>query len=995
MTDEARAEVIDILNHTPNPEQLTEPFVCNEPIRAYPMSLRWSLQEADQNNPVKAIEFTRLERGSMPMYRFALYGENGAAVHSGPVVWMNSTTPLGEPPYWTLHLADNATSFEADVTARVHATPGPALLFVNFDGVPPGQGDFAIYATDLVASYCDDGNPCTDDTMIGPGLCRNDDNSNPCFLGNRCILDDRCVDGVCTKGSTERECPAGFDCLPAVGCAKLPDQGDDVAEIAEPTEDVIEDADGSETDAPANLCQGEVPVVCDEPAPCHAPGICNPETGQCEYAMMANESECDDDDPCTVGDLCLDGICTGSPKCDDDNPCTTDLCDGGAICSHVDLPPGSCDDGLPFTANDACVQEEAGTSCVGPVRDCSRTVTFGPMFAVSSIRVGVSCDLGEGLDVDGNPDTHAPDDFAFICSDGIDNWAALVAADANNALIEELATVTWGTVLMDFKHYVPGAGAFMLPLYAGMVDPDNASCRFTEESCDFLVSYYNFDSSCEPLYRFDDAVIDENTGILTAGGPGTDIMLTVPHDGQVFRGTIFNAQVRARVTFDDNGHVVAVAPESGANSIVAGALRPRELWDAFDTLYPGDGGTIVYELPGIGPIDKDFVQYMLFFLPGDMLVEVGGHAVTANSIGAVFQTNPASVTGFVDSCETIAECDDGLPFTAGDQCVETEDGPACEGEVPSCSITFGPLVAVNDVAIGAPGQGLDLDLNPGTCAPAPCTSGIDNQAAKYVGEANEALQQELATVTWGTILLDFKNYTTPGTDFVLPLYSGKVDPRNADCRFTDGTQTCAFEIPYYNFDSTCAPLYRFTDARITLSDDTHGTLFAGGPSANVTLVVPYRGRVYQGTVYGAQVLAYVTLANGQVVAATQGSIVGGAVRPTELWNAFDTMFPGNWDTVVYDSPLLTKQVVHFLMSNIDKDFHTSGTDKPADAVSIGAFFEAHRATVKGVATACDTALDCDDGNPCTDDTCDVVVGCEHAYNTAPCLGGTCHSGDCE
>ena len=33
------------------------------------------------------------------------------------------------------------------------------------------------------------------------------------------------------------------------------------------------------------------------------------------------------------------------------------------------------------------------------------------------------------------------------------------------------------------------------------------------------------------------------------------------------------------------------------------------------------------------------------------------------------------------------------------------------------------------------------------------------------------------------------------------------------------------------------------------------------------------------------------------------------------------------------------------------------------------------------------ALDCDDGNPCTDDSCDPVQGCVHVNNTAPCNDG--------
>jgi len=48
-----------------------------------------------------------------------------------------------------------------------------------------------------------------------------------------------------------------------------------------------------------------------------------------------------------------------------------------------------------------------------------------------------------------------------------------------------------------------------------------------------------------------------------------------------------------------------------------------------------------------------------------------------------------------------------------------------------------------------------------------------------------------------------------------------------------------------------------------------------------------------------------------------------------------------------------------------------------------------------------TSIDCDDGNVCTDDSCDILSGCTHDYNTASCDDGdacteadTCISGEC-
>jgi hypothetical protein len=48
-----------------------------------------------------------------------------------------------------------------------------------------------------------------------------------------------------------------------------------------------------------------------------------------------------------------------------------------------------------------------------------------------------------------------------------------------------------------------------------------------------------------------------------------------------------------------------------------------------------------------------------------------------------------------------------------------------------------------------------------------------------------------------------------------------------------------------------------------------------------------------------------------------------------------------------------------------------------------------------------SAVNCDDGNPCTDDSCDPILGCQHSNNTDPCDDGnactvidTCNGGSC-
>src|SRR5207237_996243 len=62
---------------------------------------------------------------------------------------------------------------------------------------------------------------------------------------------------------------------------------------------------------------------------------CDPATG--DFVMTPNTAACDDGNPCTTRDTCLDGACHGGPPlaCDDGNVCTTDSCDPAVGCMHV------------------------------------------------------------------------------------------------------------------------------------------------------------------------------------------------------------------------------------------------------------------------------------------------------------------------------------------------------------------------------------------------------------------------------------------------------------------------------------------------------------------------------------------------------------------------------------------------------------------------------------------------------------------------------------
>lgn len=86
---------------------------------------------------------------------------------------------------------------------------------------------------------------------------------------------------------------------------------------------------------------------------------------------------CDDDDPCTTEDTCVDGECVGTAiegciacdaddDCDDDNTCTDDSCSDG-VCTFADNTD-ACDDGDGCTSGDVCAN---GTCTGSPIEDCT------------------------------------------------------------------------------------------------------------------------------------------------------------------------------------------------------------------------------------------------------------------------------------------------------------------------------------------------------------------------------------------------------------------------------------------------------------------------------------------------------------------------------------------------------------------------------------------------------------------------------------------------
>ncbi|MEM7245910.1 MAG: hypothetical protein AAF533_11235 [Acidobacteriota bacterium] len=212
--------------------------------------------------------------------------------------------------------------------------------------VPVLAGD----ACGMDGDPCDDGDACTDDDVCDDGDCvgvlnacvdENNANLNPC-------LEFACVDGDCVENTGPFD---GFNCDDSNAC----------------TENLCQDGVCEVTNL--NTCEEDND---DNDNPCSV-FLCNQNNGICdEHALPDPGPPCDDENPCTVDDACVGGVCRGVRNtCETENAANTDPClrfecvDGE--CVAVVLEDGDpCDDGNACTVVDTC----QGGLCVSESLPC-------------------------------------------------------------------------------------------------------------------------------------------------------------------------------------------------------------------------------------------------------------------------------------------------------------------------------------------------------------------------------------------------------------------------------------------------------------------------------------------------------------------------------------------------------------------------------------------------------------------------------------------------
>ena len=361
---------------------------------------------------------------------------------------------------------------------------------------------------------CDDGDPCTDEVCDDAEGCMPSFNESPCEDGSPCTAGDVCSEGVCTSGGLTN-CDDGDVCTidlcdEQVGCAHLPTQ---------------------------NACCTGDGIGCDDANPCTT-ASCDEATGEC--IQTPNTAPCDDDDACTIEDTCEELLCVGEvADCDDDNPCTDDLCSPVDGCLHIPQDGAPCDDALECTTGDIC----SGGECVGDASECSCVPVFGDAVRATFIEMGATGYPGDGLNLDADLETCAPDGD---CSDGVDNSLAILAGLANDSIAEAVSSGDLN-FLIELRETSPGV--HLLSAFTADLAPNNPDCELATATCDWWVDKsFLDDETCMPIAALD-ATLDGSS--ITGGGVGSVLPFALPLGDSSLTVTLLNLQFQGDLVYTD------------------------------------------------------------------------------------------------------------------------------------------------------------------------------------------------------------------------------------------------------------------------------------------------------------------------------------------------------------------------------------------------------------------------------------------------------------
>ncbi len=203
---------------------------------------------------------------------------------------------------------------------------------------------------------CNDLTPCTVDSCDPKVGCKHAKKGDvPCNDGNACTVNDSCKSGYCAGSG--KKCVDGNNCTKDNKCN--PKTG---CYFPFNTKYCNDNNVCTLTDICSNgVCTSGKVLDCNDGWDC-TDDPCDPKKG-CQH-FNDNTNKCVDLLPCTAKEYCKDGKClSGGPSsCDDANECTADSCDIKEGCKHESLGEKPCNDGNACTKTDVCKDAKCNNS---------------------------------------------------------------------------------------------------------------------------------------------------------------------------------------------------------------------------------------------------------------------------------------------------------------------------------------------------------------------------------------------------------------------------------------------------------------------------------------------------------------------------------------------------------------------------------------------------------------------------------------------------------
>lgn len=229
-------------------------------------------------------------------------------------------------------------------TINDYCTTGPGNVLVCAPGTAP---------------TCDDSNACTDDSCVAGVGCQHVPNGAPCNDFDPCTGPDLCAGDYCVGGLAKLCADDGNPCtveycisMAPPGLSNSPAADPDGC-IHHPLPATCEDGNPctSGDGCTGTTCAGGSGNGCDDKNTCTLDACAGGGAG-CTHTATGSSAACDDGNACTLGDTCnpSTGACAAASvaDCDDEDLCTSDACDPVLGCSH----PDACDDANPCTEDD-------------------------------------------------------------------------------------------------------------------------------------------------------------------------------------------------------------------------------------------------------------------------------------------------------------------------------------------------------------------------------------------------------------------------------------------------------------------------------------------------------------------------------------------------------------------------------------------------------------------------------------------------------------------